>query len=190
MPLLKNQRHELFAQQIAKGLSATQAYVKAGYSEQGAAQSADRLLRNADLKARIAEIQAELYAATKRALITERESRIRAYQDRWERMTRVITERAADPKMKGVPGGTTGLLCHTFKMVGSGPAAMLVDEYEVDTGLLREARAHEEQAAKELGQWTEKRELSGTLRFEDLDREALEQLVRDAKLKYGDGVIQ
>ena len=31
MPVLKNARHELFAQNLAKGMSATKAYAKVGY---------------------------------------------------------------------------------------------------------------------------------------------------------------
>jgi hypothetical protein len=31
-----------------------------------------------------------------------------------------------------------------------------VEEYQVDTGLLKELREHEKQAAQELGQWSEK----------------------------------
>jgi hypothetical protein len=40
----------------------------------------------------------------------------------------------------------------TYKAVGGAT----VEEYAVDTGLLREMRAHEEQAARELGQWVER----------------------------------
>jgi hypothetical protein len=32
----------------------------------------------------------------------------------------------------------------------------VVEEYEVDTGLLKELREHEKQAAQELGQWSDK----------------------------------
>lgn len=83
------------------------------------------------------------------------ENRVAALQDRHDRMVRVISERAADPKMATVPGGTTGLLVHNVKSIGAGPTAEKVDLYEVDTGLLKEMREHEKQAAQELGQWTE-----------------------------------
>ena len=33
MSILKNARHEKFAQNVAKGMTATEAYEKAGYSE-------------------------------------------------------------------------------------------------------------------------------------------------------------
>lgn len=57
MPILPNQRHELFAQGVAKGLSATAAYIAAGYSENGADVSASRLLGIARIKDRVFEIQ-------------------------------------------------------------------------------------------------------------------------------------
>ena len=58
MPRLKNQRHERFAQNIAKGMSATQAYIQAGYKARGnsAEVNASRLLRNAQVHERIAEL--------------------------------------------------------------------------------------------------------------------------------------
>ena len=49
----------------------------------------------------------------------------------------------------------------------SGEAAEVIDVYQVDTGLLRELRELEQQAAKELGQWTERGEIvaDGPFRF-------------------------
>ena len=59
MPVLSNPRHEQFAQALASGrLTATKAYVSVGYSENGAAVSASRLRRNADVAARVQELQA------------------------------------------------------------------------------------------------------------------------------------
>ncbi len=55
MPVLKNARHERFAQNKAKGMSATEAYEKAGYKRNDG--SAGRLHRNAQVKGRIAELQ-------------------------------------------------------------------------------------------------------------------------------------
>lgn len=88
--------------------------------------------------------------------IASRENRIAAANDRWDRMKRVIDERAADPTMEKVPGGRTGLLVRTYKIVGTGPSAYTVDEFAVDTGLLKEMRELEKEAAQEVGQWLEK----------------------------------
>lgn len=57
MAALKNPRHEQFAQLVASGKSATESYVCAGFSKQGAAASATRLHKTAKVSARIAELQ-------------------------------------------------------------------------------------------------------------------------------------
>jgi hypothetical protein len=46
-----------------------------------------------------------------------------------------------------------------LKVVGAGPMAREIEEFAVDTGLVREIRAVHEQAAKELGQWVERSEV-------------------------------
>lgn len=56
MPILDNPRHERFAQYLLKGKSATEAYVMAGYK--GDRTAASRLSTNANIKARVAELQA------------------------------------------------------------------------------------------------------------------------------------
>lgn len=56
MPALQNPKHERFAVELSQGVSATQAYVIAGYKPNQ--PSAARLLSNVMVKARIAEIQA------------------------------------------------------------------------------------------------------------------------------------
>jgi phage terminase small subunit len=56
---LKNPKHEHFAQIVSNGESPARAYVLAGYSENGAAQSANRLLMNAEICSRIAELRKE-----------------------------------------------------------------------------------------------------------------------------------
>jgi len=57
MPVLKNPKHEIFAQQRAKGMSYLMAYVKAGYKRHEG--NAYRLSQNESVKRRIADIQAE-----------------------------------------------------------------------------------------------------------------------------------
>jgi phage terminase small subunit len=56
MGILTNPRHELFAQELAKGKSATEAHTLAGYKP--CRQNAARLTTNDDIRARLAEIQA------------------------------------------------------------------------------------------------------------------------------------
>ena len=55
MPVLKNARHERFAQDLAKGMSATEAYEKAGYKPSG--PNAGRLTKRDEIVKRRAELQ-------------------------------------------------------------------------------------------------------------------------------------
>lgn len=55
MPILENQRHELFAQEIAKGKSASEAYVNAGYRP--SRKNASRLRTKEGIAARVVELQ-------------------------------------------------------------------------------------------------------------------------------------
>jgi phage terminase small subunit len=54
MPALKNARHERFAQELAKGMTAEKAYGLAGYKESRA--GASRLAAKTDVSRRVAEI--------------------------------------------------------------------------------------------------------------------------------------
>lgn len=131
--------------------------------------------RHSGFEQRVAEHHAAWRAAIRAEGIANRQNRINALNDRWERMQRIIEERAADTvsgmivdeigEEHVIPGWSTGLLVRQEKPHGT--------EFAVDTGLLRELRAHEEQAAKELGQWVEKQEetLNATDSFIDALRE-------------------
>lgn len=57
MPVLSNSRHERFAQAVAEGQSASQAYVSAGYAANEG--NAGRLNRNEQVRSRVEEILAE-----------------------------------------------------------------------------------------------------------------------------------
>jgi transcriptional regulator with XRE-family HTH domain len=114
-----------------------------------------------EFAARVEEITEENRAETRRIGIADKERRLAALNDRWARMRRVIEERADDPGHRGAPGGSTGLLVRTIKSVRvldaekDDPKTAEVVEFAVDTGLLRELREIEKQAAVELGQWNE-----------------------------------
>lgn len=55
MPVLRNARHETFAQEIAKGKTADEAYQLAGYKENRG--NATRLKANESIEERVAELQ-------------------------------------------------------------------------------------------------------------------------------------
>lgn len=123
--------------------------------------------------------------------IAHRQNRIDAQNDRHRRLQQIVEERAADPEHAGVPGWKTGLLVHTRKQIGGGEYAQLVDEYQVDTGLLKEFREHEKLTAAELGQTTERRTvtLEITREAERLAAELgipVEQVLKEAGIAGGD----
>jgi hypothetical protein len=92
---------------------------------------------------------------TERALrygLARRERRLAVLEDQHNRLLAVIHARAADPSMADVPGGNTGLLLRTYKGLGNGDAARIVEEFSVDCATIRELRGIQEQFAKELGQ--------------------------------------
>jgi phage terminase small subunit len=66
VPILRNPRHEKFAQELATGKSADAAYVRAGYRANRS--NAARLSANQDIQKRVAEIQS-LGAERARALM-------------------------------------------------------------------------------------------------------------------------
>ena len=181
MAVLGKSKHEHFAQAVAKGLSASKAYISAGYSEKGAASSAARMLTNAPICARIAELQAALSAGVIALEIGSRNARVQALQDVWTRMRAgldlLLTERGAE--MSEIPGGTSGLLMVDYK----GKEAIPV--YRVDPGvvsLLSELRAHAQQAATELEQWKIRTVLEATVAVTPVAI-ALSQLMTTAQLE-------
>lgn len=72
MAVLKNSKHEHFAQLVAGGQSPTKAYALAGYSEIGAHASAARLLRNATIRARVTELQKAVSERTAEKISVDR----------------------------------------------------------------------------------------------------------------------
>lgn len=117
-----------------------------------------------DFRAKVESLRQEFREKVKAEGIANRQNRIDALNDRWKRMHQVIEERAADPTHASMPGYKTGLLVYQVKGVGKGEDFQLIDLFAVDTGLLKELREHEKQAAQELGQWTEKTDFNVELR--------------------------
>lgn len=62
MPILSNPRHEKFAQELATGKSATEAYINAGF--RASRQNAGRLKTKDDIVTRVAELQGNAARST------------------------------------------------------------------------------------------------------------------------------
>jgi hypothetical protein len=126
-------------------------------------KSTDTLYRWKRLPAfqeRVAEHQAAFAETVRASGLAVLENRVAALNHRWLLMKRVIAERAEDPGALSEPGGKTGLITVVTVTKAGTPI------YGVDTALLKELRAHEQQAAQTLGQWLEKKEITGTQRLE------------------------
>lgn len=160
--------------------NATQAAEKAGYAH--ANKQGSRLLQKPAVKAALDEWK----AAVRQDGIACQEARIAAQTARWDALHQIARERAADAGVQEAPGGKTGFVVRTAKLVKvyessedaepedaeppseGGDEALsptkqsyLVYEFPIDTGLLKEMRDLEALAAKELGQITERKELTG-----------------------------
>jgi hypothetical protein len=120
-----------------------------------------RCTQHLDFAARVAEIVKTLGDRALRFEIARRDRRVQALQERWTKLRQIIAEQAASPEMQGVPGGRTGLLCRTIRQIGAGENAREVEEFAVDTGLLKELREHEKLVALELHQLAVKHEDHG-----------------------------
>jgi hypothetical protein len=116
-----------------------------------------------DFAAKIAENIALIDAAMMKLAIAKKHKRVASLDRDWRRMERVQEARAVEHD--DVPGGDTGLLVRQIKQIGAGRDVQIVEEYVVDTALLKEKRETMKQAATELGQWTDRNatELSGEI---------------------------
>lgn len=155
---LSNPQHEAFAQHVAEGLSLTEAALRTGYAPTSAPNYASRLAKTRNVSNRIAELRSLRAVSTGATGIRNPQARVAALEDRWERMRRIITERANAYEDQDEPGVKTGLLIKQERRIGSGDKAMVTTSYVLDTDILTLLCAHEKQAAEELGQWTKRTE--------------------------------
>jgi hypothetical protein len=146
---LRDARREKFCQEFVKSLNASQSYVNAGYSSKGADAGASRLLSDVSIRTRVEYLRGQVTAGVVNQEIGNRSARMAAYQDRWEMLKECVAARAKDWKKKGEP---------------------------IDSRLLRELRGLEQQAAQDMGQWTDAHRLvdsegkDRTLTLDDLDK--------------------
>lgn len=101
-------------------------------------------MRNLTIKHRVEELR-HVHGQNGAEEINIRTSggRISAKEDRWQRLRQITTERAIDPDVQNVPGGKTGFIKKVLKPTGI--------EWQVDTALLGEMRALEQEVAEESG---------------------------------------
>lgn len=121
------------------GLSNEEIAKRVGISRQGL----DKWKRQPGFRERVEALVGSMAESVKGRGIADRQNRVSALNERWDRLWRVVEARAV--QYADVPGGDTGML------VGRGVAECA--EYVLDGVLLKELREHEKQAAIEVGQW-------------------------------------
>lgn len=112
--------------------------------------------------------------------LLDRRGRIDALLNRHERLLRVINARALDPAMQRMPGTESGLLVRKAKRIGRGKDAVVVGELVLDTAILKELHAIEDQVAWELAMGKKAGERDyhskGTLDFDKMPWEDIRAL--------------
>lgn len=118
MPVLKNIRHEKFAQGVAKGKAQVQAYIEAGYQDtEAAVYNASRLISHDKVIARVRELQNK--AADKTVLTIER-----ATND----LLRLAQKGEADATPSGLQAARASIM-DACKLNG-----LVIDKSDVTTG--------------------------------------------------------
>jgi len=170
VPVLSNPRHERFAQELAKGKSASQAYVAAGF--EGHRQNAARLMSNDVIADRVEEL---LEAGAKRAEVTiemvVREYKRIAFSDirravNWHALTTETNEEDED----GIPKTQT---VNEVALVGSDEidrdtARAIAEISQTKEGALK-VKFHDKKGAldsiaRHLGMFVDRSEITQTVR--------------------------
>jgi DNA-binding CsgD family transcriptional regulator len=89
-------------------------------------------------------------------MLSERQKRIADMDIRFQELQGIVRQRAKSSEMRGVPGGSTGLMRRrkgSFRRRHGRTGLDPVCDYELDITLLREERRLIAKVAKALGQW-------------------------------------
>lgn len=161
MPVLSNHRHERFAQLIADGLSGAEAYREAGYqvSANVSSVNASRLLKDAKVSARVAELQADRAKAVSEA--TAKAAEKLEISKEWV-LSKLVDNANRAMQAKAVTDGEGNS----------------IGEYRYEGSVVNRAL---ELIGKELGMFIERAEIGKPGDFEDLsDSQLLEMIAKEA----------
>lgn len=138
--------------------NATEAARIAGYSERTAYSQGHDLLKKPEIQAAIQAWRDEVKASA----ITDLSYRVARLTELEQRLWGVVDARQKAYAGSKVIGGETGIVVLQYKAVGSGPDAQIVEEYVADTALVKAIQGVYDDVAKELGQRTEKVDVTGS----------------------------
>lgn len=127
MPILPNPKHERFAQELARGKSAIEAYTTAGFSPNRG--NATTLKRHQSIVNRIAEIQSRTIEVEQKA--SEKAAERLSIDRVW------VLERLRENALAAAQNGDFGPSNRALELIGKEIAGMFVDRkhVEVDGGL-------------------------------------------------------
>lgn len=111
-----------------------------------------------EFQAEVESIKAEIKQALIEQGIAAKAVRLEKYNRIVERIESVIDSRSKSCAAGLIAGGESGLIAHDVRLTRSGEP---IDIGRFDGALVREFRETLKQAAIEVGDWSEKRELSG-----------------------------
>jgi hypothetical protein len=155
VPILENERHELFAQQLAQGKSASEAYVNAGF--QASRQNAGRLRTRDDVKARVAELQANAARSAEVSI----QSLIRELDDAID-VARTKGQAQAMVSAAGMKAKLSGLMVERQQIEVSQAETELVPHFWIETdfprviGMLIDACRERYPNDPDLVEWTDR----------------------------------
>jgi hypothetical protein len=116
-----------------------------------------------EFQEQVDNLSAEWRTSARTNGIADPDQRLSVLNDRHARLEEIIHARANDPLMQDAPGGKTGLLTVTYKIISTYEdgerTSSSLPTYKVDTGLLAELRSLEQHIAMELGQWKTKHQV-------------------------------
>jgi len=110
------------------------------------------------VESRVKELKSAIAEQVVQLAVSDRNQRLAMLQEIVDARRTIIKERAAHPDNQTTPGGKTGRMVKTLKMIGGGEAAIPVEEWQVDNATDRKVREALKQAAIECGDWAEKKE--------------------------------
>jgi hypothetical protein len=130
--MLKNSKHERFAQLVANGNRADAAYVAAGFSASGAAQSASRLLRRGEVQARVTELRKEISGRAIEKAVTDQSWVLERLREQVEQGTGMVQVRALEAisRILGLYGAQDKRRIGRSSDLSPEEQATLVAEYE------------------------------------------------------------
>jgi hypothetical protein len=122
MPALSNPKHERFAQELARGKSAIEAYTTAGFSPNRG--NATTLKQNQSIINRVSEIQARTIGVEQKA--SEKAAERLSIDREW------VLERLRQNALSAAESGDFGPSNRALELIGKEIAGMFVDRKHVD----------------------------------------------------------